>query len=418
MMKYLTCLFLLFSFYVIAEPLKLDIRGEAAILMNADSKAILFASSPHRQLYPASTTKIATALYVLRFHEEALTESIEAKQECIGVVSPATKSKANFTTLPAYVLEADGTHIGLKKGEILSLQDLLRGLLICSGNDAANVIADALGPTIPTFMEKLNRYLVEIGCQNTTFLNPHGLHHPQHQTTAYDLAIMAAEALKNPIFRDIVSQPRFDRPATNKQAASTLLQGNRLIRPGPFYYAKAIGVKTGYHARAQRTFVGAAKGPDGRVLIAVMLAYRDRNALYEDTIKLFEMAFNQPKVQRVFLPEGEQTFTKVIPKVKNPLKTYLEEPLALEFYPAEDPNPKCLLYWQNVQLPIVKGQQVGELHLVAENGEIVKKGRLLAKEEVKASYFGQDWNVGSLVLWIAIVLVCVLIVVLFRKMLI
>jgi D-alanyl-D-alanine carboxypeptidase (penicillin-binding protein 5/6) len=374
----------LFSLYLVAEPLKFDIRGESAILMNAGSGVILFEHDAYTPRYPASTTKVATALYALKQQGHDLDISIEAEQDSLATVSQKTKHKSNYT-LPAYWLEPDGMHIGIKRGEILTLRDLLKGMLISSGNDAANVIAQALGPTIPTFMEGLNVYLQEIGCQHTHFCNPHGLHDPQHQTTAYDLALIAREALKHPVFCDIVSQARFMRPKTNKQAATTLLQTNRLIRPGKFYYSKAIGVKTGYHAKAKKTLVAAARA-DGRTLILVLLGYQDRNAIFEDAIKLFEAAFNQPKVQRIFLKEGPQSFTLELPKADRPVQTYLAEALSLEYYPAEDPQAKCLLYWHSVSLPISKDQQVGELHLVAADGTILKQVPLLAIENVKLNW--------------------------------
>ena len=384
----LGCLNFLISFYLSSEPLKFDIQGDAAILMNAQSGIILFEHRATIPLYPASTTKVATALYVLKSHAQALEMSIVAEQESLATVCHKAKSESNYT-LPAYWLESDGMHIGIKKGEIFTLLDLLKGLLIASGNDAANVIAQALGPTIPTFMEGVNSYLKEIGCQQTKFCNPHGLHHPHHQTTAYDLALMTREALKYPIFCDIVSQTRFIRPKTNKQAATTILQTNRLIRPGKLYYPKAIGVKTGYHAKAKKTLIGAAR-VDGRTLIVVLLGYQDRNALYEDAIKLFETAFNQPKVQRVFLKSGLQNFQLELPRAHRPVQAYLSESLSLDYYPAEDPRVKGFLYWQPLSLPVLKDQHVGEVQLIGEDGFILKQVPLRAAEEVKL-VFPYSW---------------------------
>lgn len=378
-------LILLISAYLEAEPLKFECKGEAIILMNAQSGAILCEYQAFIPHFPASTTKIATALYALKIGEEKLDTPIVAEQDCLASITQEAKRKANYT-LPAHWLEPDGMHIGIKKGEILSLHALLQGMLISSGNDAANVIAQYLGPTIPTFIEGMNAYLKEIGCQNTHFCNVHGLHDPQHQSTAYDLALMTQEALKNPVFCDIVSQPRFLRPKTNKQAATTLLQTNRLLRPGKFYYSKAIGIKTGYHAKAKKNFVGAAQS-NGRTLIVVLLGYQDRNAIFDDAIKLFEAAFNQPKVQRIFVKAGLQNFTLELPKANGLIQTYLAEPLTLEYYSAEDPQVKCLLYWrQPLSLPILKDQPVGDLRLVSAEGQVLQEIPLLAVQEVKLAW--------------------------------
>lgn len=396
----------LFTFYLTAEPLKFEIKGKAAILMNAQSGAILFEHHANISHYPASTTKIATALYALNLKGEDLDISIVAEQDSLASLSQKAKRESNYT-LPSYWLEPDGSHIGIRKGEIFTLRDLLKGLMITSGNDAANVIAQALGPTIPKFMKGLNAYLEEIGCCHTKYCNPHGLHDPNHQTTAYDLALITREALKNPIFCDIVSQVRFIRPKTNLQAATALLQTNRLIRPGKFYYSKAIGVKTGYHAKAKHTFVGAAQS-DGRTLIVVLLGYDERNAIFEDAVKLFEVAFNQPKVQRLFLKAGPQDFQLQIPKANHPLKTYLKESLSLDYYPSEDPKVKCFLCWKPLSLPILKDQQVGELQLVSAEGVIFKQISLFSVEDVKIGWPYNWLSILSSLPWLLILGVLIL----------
>lgn len=366
--------------YIEAAPIKFEIKGKAAILMNAESGAVLFDYQAFTLHYPASTTKVATALYALKLCGGQLDKPIVAEEDSLVSVTQAAKIKSGYT-LPPYWLEPHAVHIEIKKGEALTLRTLLQGMLISSGCDAANVIAHALGPTVPVFMEKLNAYLKEIGCQKTSFYNPHGLHHPQQQTNAYELALITREALKNLDFCEIVSQARFLRPKTNKQSAKTFLQTNRLLRPGKFYYSKAIGVKTGYHRQAQRNFIGAARVEE-RTLIVVLLGYQDSNAMFEDAIKLFEAAFNQPKVQRLFFKEGPQNFTLDLPKARDPICTYLPESVGLEYYPAEDPQVKGLLYWHPVSLPILKGQQVGEIQLVSAKGEVLKRSPLLAAKQV------------------------------------
>lgn len=363
------------------EQIRMDIKGDSAILINAETGSILFQKEAHKPVFPASVTKIATALYALHLKENELNTVLTVNQEAVASITPEAKRKSNYT-VPAYWLETDGVHIGLKVGEEMAFRDVLAGMLISSGNDAANVIAQHVGGTIPQFMDQLNLYLKEeVGCQHTHFCNPHGLHHPDHQTTAYDLALMAQEALKNSTFSQIVAQPRFLRPKTNKQAAATLLQGNRLIRPGKLYYSKAIGVKTGYHSKAKNTFVGAARYND-RTLIVVLLGYPERQQLFQDAIKLFDTAFNQPKVHHVLLKAGAQKFSQELPRSQQPLQTYLAEDLSLDYYPAEDPKAKCLLYWNNLDLPIQKGQKVGELQLVAYEGKVLKSTPLFASEPV------------------------------------
>lgn len=368
-----------------AEKLSLSVSAEAAILINADTGAILYEKNAHAQFYPASITKIATAIYALENAADKMDVEIAADQECIGTVTEEALRRSNYT-LPAYLLIPDGSHIGIKKGEVLSLCDLMHGLMLASGDDAANVIAKFVGGSIPDFMEGMNAYLQKLGCTKTSFQNPHGLHHPKHLTTAYDMAILTQHALKNPIFCQLVSTVRYTRPKTNKQEPSVMMQTNRLIRSGPYHYPKAIGVKTGYYSLAGSTLVAAAKDGD-RTLIAVLLKVQERKDMFIDAKKMFEMAFNQPKVQRMLVRQGPQKYSLAIPGAVGALNTYTNENLAIEYYPAEEPKFKCLLYWKNdLQLPILKGQQVGELVVELQNGQMFKKAALYAQEEVKPTW--------------------------------
>lgn len=372
------------SLHIYAEPLKVDVGATSAILMNADTGAILFEKDAYTLQYPASTTKVATALYALHVKRGELDTIVIPERESLGSTTHDAKRKVNYSS-PAYWLETDGTHIGIKNEEEFTIHDLLKGMLIPSGNDAANVLAQGVSGNIPKFMDDMNVFLKGMGCLNTKFLNPHGLHHPEHQTTAYDLALIAQEALKDPVFCDIISQTRFMRPKTNKQKATTLLQTNRLMRQGKHFYAKAIGGKTGYHAKARQNLVVAARS-NGRTLIAVLLKNEERNKMFQDAIKLFEAAFNQPKIHHTLLKAGPQKFTKQFSNTSNGLQTYLKEELSLDYYPAENPKPKCLLYWESLTLPIQKDQKVGELHLVGPKGEVFKKSSLFAMQEVNLKW--------------------------------
>lgn len=370
--------------FIHGEPIKMEIGAGSAILINADTGHVLFSKEPNSPHYPASTTKVATALYTLKMKGQELDTVIAAQPESLIMIAPETKVKGNYKA-PSHWLETDGTHIALKKGEEMTLRDLLYGLLIASGNDAANVIAQFTAGNVPSFMNDLNQYLKEIGCTQTHFLNPHGLHHPEHQTTAADLALMTREALKFPLFREIVSAVRFDRPKTNKQKATTFLQTNRLLRQGALHYSKAIGVKTGNHSKAKKNLVAAAQ-QEGRTLIAVLLHNHDRNQMFKEAIQLFEAAFNQPKVQRTLLKSGPQSFTKELPHGAVPLHTYLAENLSIDYYPSEDPEPKCFLHWSSLKLPIYKDQEVGLLEIRSSRGEILKTQPLFATEEVSFTF--------------------------------
>lgn len=363
------------------EKLRLSVEAEAAILINADTGAILYEKNPHKILYPASITKVATGLYTLKVYGKKLETPITAEQDSVASISKEAKIRSNYT-LPAYWLEPNATHMGIKKGEVLPLEALLNGMLIASANDAANVIAHYISGTVPRFMEELNEYLAAIGCKNTHFMNPHGLHHPDHQTTAYDMALIAQEAMRSEVFRDIVKKVRYTRPKTNVQEPATLIQGNRLLRKGKLHYNKAIGVKTGWTSDAKSTLIAAAEY-NGRTLIAVLIKVKERESIFSDAQKMFEAAFAQTQVERVLLKEGPQKYVLRHEEVSRPIKTYIETDVCVDFYPAEEPKLKCTLYWDKIHPPIVKGQRVGLLYLSTEEGKLLQSVPVYASEDGK-----------------------------------
>jgi D-alanyl-D-alanine carboxypeptidase (penicillin-binding protein 5/6) len=370
--------------YLLAAPLSVSVQAEAAILMNASTGAILYEKNVNDPHHPASITKIATAVYALEIAQDKLLQPLPAPREALASISPEAKRRSGYT-MPSFWLEQGGTHIGIKNGEELTLKDLLFGMLVSSGNDAANVIAMSLGGTIPQFMEDLNKHLQKIGCTQTHFCNPHGLYHPKHKTTAYDMALITVHAMKNPVFRKIVSTVRCTRPKTNKQEASVLIQTNRLLKTGKYYYSKAIGVKTGYIAMAQNTLVAAAI-QDDRLLIAVLLKSKERDELFLDAIKLFEAAFNQPKVERILLKAGETDHLFFPDGAQGPIKTTIADGVTIRFYPAEEPELAATLQWKNLPFPIKKGESVGEIAIQTASGKTLQIVPLLANEDVKASW--------------------------------
>lgn len=371
---------LCFTLPLAAKQLELEVNARSAILMNANSGAVLYEKHAHVPAYPASTTKIATALFVLDKGTD-LERMVTVSGECLK-----GRPAKDRDHLPPYWLDSDGTMMGLKRGETLSLETLLHGLMLISGNDAANVIAESMAGSIPQFMNQLNEYLQSLGCQNTQFRNPHGLTHPDHWTTAYDMALMTKRALQIPKFRKVVSTLTYTKPQTNKQPSSELRLYNALMKPkSRYYYPKAIGVKTGHTNAAQDTLVAAAEH-EGRTLIAVMLGCEKQGARYEDAKRLFETAFAEQKATRRLIGP-EHIFSKEVPGSKCPLKATLTKPLAIEYFPSEEPKCKAALHWKVESLPIRKGQKVGEVHIQDEENQLLQKEDLVAAEEVKGTFF-------------------------------
>lgn len=368
-----------------AKSLSVSVNAESAILINAKTGDILYEKNIHEPQFPASITKIASALFALTLKGDKLEEEVTAEQEALASMPESAIRRSNFT-LPSHYVEQGSSHIGIKKGEILKFRDLFYGMLLVSGNDASNVIAQYSAGSIPKFIEEMNKYLKTIGCKNTNFCNPHGLHNPKHRTTAYDMALIAKEALKQPFFAEVVKTVRFTRPKTNKQEASTLVQFNKLLRTGRYQYSKATGIKTGYTSFALNTFVGAASNGE-RSLIVVLLKSKERSDIFTDSIKLFEAAFNEGKVTRKLITAGHQTFALTHESATKPIQTYASNDFTLEYYPSEEPEVKSYLKWDNVKLPVKKGTKVGELIISNLTAKTNDKVALFAEEDVDAGWF-------------------------------
>jgi len=375
---------LLFPCILSGKQLNVEVSAKSAILVNAETGKVLFEKNPHFPCYPASITKVATALYALEKKSQCLDEIVIAPHDAVAAVSPAIRRQPGKH--PPYRLEFGGTHIGIRAGEELSLRVLLYGLMLPSGNDAANVIAHYVSGSIPQFMDDLNRFIREKGCSETVLYTPHGLPHPEHMTTAYDMAIIAREALKSPFFREVVGTVRYMRPETNKQPESMMLQHNALLRPGPFYYPKAIGIKTGYTQSGGYTMVAAAKQED-RTVIVVLLGCEKIEQRYRDAIALFEAAFAEQKVSRKLFASGFDNFSRTMKGGKSLLEASLSEDLTLEYYPSEEPQFTTSIHWQVPSLPIEPGQQVGEIRVASSQGALLKKAPLFAIYSVESTFF-------------------------------
>ena len=377
-------LFLIIPLFLAAEPLKVDILAPAAVLINADTGAILYEKEAHARHYPGSITKMASALYILEKKKD-LEELITVTRDSLAMVA-----NSDMRISQSCLLQTDGTMMGLKVGEILTLRTLMYGLMLVSGNDAANVIGKHVSGSVEKFVSEMNHFLRVKGIKNTSFSNPHGLHHQDHWSTAYDMAMIAKEALKNPFFREVVKTTTYTRPATNKQKSLGLIQFNRLLKKGKLYYPKAIGVKTGYTDPAGHTLCAAAEH-EGRVLIAAVLGYTTaeaREARYRDTTKLFEAAFAQKPVKRTLFSQEHDHFWLKLAKGKTALEAALGEDFQLSYYPAEEPVFKTEIKWDAPSSSDCCRTRGDHLRLVSNKGECITSASLYAVSQVDKTLWG------------------------------
>lgn len=283
-MKKAVCLFVTFVILLscgtfVSYAKEPSLNAEAAILMDAKTGNTLFAKSADKRMYPASTTKIMTAIVAL----EAV------KNGEISLEQPLTLSEEAFKTLPL-----DGSGIALKVGETMKLENLLQGLLIASGNDAAVCIAEGISGSINAFVELMNKKAAALKLKDSHFVNPHGLHDEKHYTTAEDMAKIALEAMKNETFRSIVECAHIYLPETNMSEKRYYINTNNLVsrmRYPYYFYDKATGIKTGSTTQAGYCLVSSAEDGDKSV-IAVVFKAKDIAESHTESKALLEHGLN------------------------------------------------------------------------------------------------------------------------------
>ena len=240
------------------------VSARGAVLMEADSGQVIFGQNQNAKLPMASTTKIMTALVAL----EALPVDTRV-------------------TIPSEAVGIEGSSIYLCEGEILTLEDLLYALLLESANDAAVAIALTVDGSVEAFAERMNRKAADLGLTDTHFVNPHGLDHEEHYTTAYELGVITAAALQNPVFSRICATDRKTIPLRGEEGIRLLLNHNKLLDS----FEGCIGVKTGFTKKTGRCLVSAAQR-EGVTLVAVTLNapddWRDHTAMLEYGFGMYE----------------------------------------------------------------------------------------------------------------------------------
>jgi len=236
----------------------MEISGTAAILMNAQTGDVLYEQNAHEKRYPASITKVMSALLCI----EAIDAGKLSLNDVIVVGSEVT----------VQVGEGSSTQ-NIRAGEEIRLEDVLYCALTASANEACNVLAQAVSGSVTDFVALMNQRAAELGMEDTHFSNTHGYHQESHYTTAYDLAILCREAMSHSLFRQIVSTKAYTVPATNLHAARELHETNGLIsnfRYRGYVYEYATGIKTGSTPEAGLCLASSAT-KDGTDLIAVIL---------------------------------------------------------------------------------------------------------------------------------------------------
>ncbi len=335
----------------LVENTSYSVGAKAAVVMEAQTGRLLFAQEADTPLPMASTTKIMTALLALE--QENIDEEF--------VVDPAA-------------IRVEGSSMGLTEGDTVTLRALTGGMLMASGNDGANAAAVRIAGDIPAFAELMNARAAGIGMENTHFVTPSGLDDPEHYSTARDMALLAREALKNPVFAEMSAARRLSLTYGNPPYQRTLSNHNRLLS----LYPDAIGVKTGFTKKSGRCLVSAARR-DGVTLIVVTLSCGDDWNTHK---ALYERYF--PKVgSRELKPEGEirvpvtgGTFADVEVRQISRLHT-------VDIRGQEDPVNTTIYAPNFLYAPVLGGDIVGKI-VYDRDGTVIGESLLAAVEPVPA----------------------------------
>ncbi|AIS52118.1 D-alanyl-D-alanine carboxypeptidase DacB [Thermoanaerobacter kivui] len=352
---------------IYATTQKPEIVGPTAVLMDFTTGQVLYDKNMHKRMYPASTTKILTAIIAIER----------------GNLDDIVTASDNVTKI-------DGNSIYLSPGEKLTLKQLLYALMLESANDAAIAIAEYIGGSVQNFAKIMNEKAKEIGAHDSHFVNPNGLPDENHYSTPYDMALIARYAMQNAEFRKIVSTIHYQIPPTNKcDKVRDLWLSNRLIKPSSFNYEGADGVKTGYTVAAGQVLVASATR-DGHRLISVIMGDQGTN-IWTDTIKLLNYGFENfslvKKVQKgkliTYVNLGKSQF-KLPLIAKNDF--YYEVPKG-----QENSIESQIILNKDIKAPINKGDILGYIKYTLDGKEI-GTNPLIAAESVYKNFWGNYYG--------------------------
>ena len=254
-----------------------DTTSEAAGLFDITDGQVMYSKNAFERLYPASITKVMTALIAIKYGD--LTDTVTVTEDAV-------------------ITEAGATLAGIHPGDQLTMEQLLYGLMLPSGNDAANAIADHIAGSTDAFVEKMNAKAKELGATHTHFVNANGLHSTDHYTTAYDLYLIFNEALKLPLFCEIINAQSYTADYTDANGAAKqqvwkvgnwYLKGDREAPEG----VTVLGGKTGTTQAAGYCLIMASDGDDGKEYISVVLKSANRPSLYDNMTEILTKISNK-----------------------------------------------------------------------------------------------------------------------------
>lgn len=360
--------------------LETNLSSEALLILEPSTGKIVYEKNGYEKKYPASTTKIMTAILAI---------------EHCNLNETATASEFSIMSIPGGYSTAN-----IQIGETLSVKDLLYALMLQSANESAVILAEHISGSQDAFADLMNSKAQEIGCQNTHFVNPNGIHNDNHYSTAYDLALIAKYAMKNETFREIVKTTSFTLPATSAYPAETrtFTNTNNLIiydsrnRADNYYYEYATGIKTGYTSNAKNCLVSSAE-KNGIEYICVVLgasiSYGDTGSVshrYVDTINLFNFAFDNYSFRKLISEDSNIKTIQIENATKDTKNLDLLISSDIDIFVSVDNKDSVIepeiTINDGLQAPINEGDVVGTISYSVEGLQYTTD--LIARNTVKA----------------------------------
>ena len=295
----------------VSEP---QIQAQGAVVIDAATGQILYGKNANTKYYPASITKLMTALLVI---------------ENCDLDGTVTFSKTATTNL-----EAGAVSLGMVEGDQLTVRQCLYALLLKSANEVGNALAEYVSGSISAFADLMNKKAAALGCTNTHFVNPHGLNDPNHYTTPYDMALIGRAAFANSTLREIDTTLSYKLPATKTNEAMTITMGHKMLYPNDSrYYEGIIGGKTGFTSLAGNTLVTGAERNGVRLVAVVMKAngthYTDTKALLDYGFAKMAAGASGPQGSAP-AQAGPQTTAPVAPETQAPASPETQAPASPE----------------------------------------------------------------------------------------
>jgi len=273
----LICTFLVMSTSFISTHAENDentfnLDSNSAVIMDANTKRVLYSYNGSDQHYPASITKVMTML--------------------LGIESGKLDEDVTISEYGSLSVEVGSSHISIMPHETMKLKDAVMAACLASANDGANLIAEGVSGDIDTFVTLMNQRAKEIGCTNTHFANPHGLHDEEHYTTAIDMAKIMSEACNNETYTSMTTLDEYEIPPTNKTTSTRYLYGQNkcMYEESEYYIPEVISAKSGYTDQAMHTYLAYAKKGNVELVVCVMDCV-STSGMYTDLQTLFKYGF-------------------------------------------------------------------------------------------------------------------------------